>query len=83
MIRAGMKKGMKKPPKGMKYARQKNEMPVAGNETLAWVSHFITHLGGNRKLCRQLPRVYHISGRYPSASRNGGALRNGDGHVTG
>jgi len=58
---------MKKPPKGMKYARQKNEMPVAGNETLAWVSHFITHLGGNRKLCRQLPRVYHISGRYPSS----------------
>ena len=47
----------------MKYARQKNEMPVAGNETffiqLAWVSHFITHLGGNRKLCRQMPKFYH------------------------
>jgi len=33
----------------MKYTRQKNEMPVAGNETyfiqIAWVSYFITHLG--------------------------------------
>jgi hypothetical protein len=34
---------------GMKYARQKNEMPVAGNATffiqLAWTSHIINTLG--------------------------------------
>ena len=42
----------------MKYARQKNEMPVAGNETylikFVWGSHFKTHLAGNRNLCRHL-----------------------------
>ena len=38
--------------KGMKYARQKNEMPVAANDTffieLAWASHIIKTLGRNK-----------------------------------
>ena len=47
----------------MKKHRQKNEQ--SRNE-IAQAFHFIFLLGGLKKLCRQMPRFYHKSGRYHS-----------------